>query len=234
MKIVIEPHCHTVQSKHSGATLTGNIAAAKKKGLLGLCVTNHGPAYGDSPSEAYFAGLSRLPSKDGDFLIYKGAEVNILDDKGTVDLSRENLYTLDWVIASIHSVCFKNYQRDYITRAYINALKNPFIHCLGHIGQSKFPCDLKEIIKTAKEYNKIIEINNSSLTGMREGASVLCREVIRLCKEYEVLIAITSDAHESKDIGNFTEALKLAEEINFPEELIVNSSINKFNNYIKR
>lgn len=232
MKIVIDPHCHSVQSKHAKATLMENIEMAKSIGLDGLCITNHGPMYGDSPSEAYFEGLTRLPEKYGDFHIFSGAEVNILDDKGTVDLSQECLSSLKWVIASIHSVCFFNHNSDYITNAYINALKNPFIHCLGHIGQEKFPCDFNKIVKTAKKLNKIIEINNSSLLGMRKGAPTLCREVLKLCKEYGVKIVISSDAHEKEDIGNFSEAIKLINEISFPENLIINSNLNKFTTYI--
>ena len=234
MKIDIETHCHTLQSKHSKATLKENIEMAKSIGLLGLCVTNHGPAYGDSPSEAYFDGITRLPEKDGDFLVFKGAEVNILDDSGRVDLTDECLTMLDWVIASIHSVCFFNHDKGYITRAYVNALKNPRVHCLGHIGQAKFPCDFEKVIQTAKEYDKIIEINNSSLTGMRKGANVLCREVIKLCKDYGVKIAVSSDAHDACDVGNFKDSLKLVYEIDFPKELIVNEDVNNFKNYIRK
>lgn len=232
--IVIDTHCHTLQSKHALATLKENIEKAKSLGLSGLCVTNHGPRYGDSPSQAYFEGLSRLPEKDGDFYIFKGAEVNILDNNGNLDLTNECLSFLDWVIASIHSTCFDSHNSDYITEAYINAIKNPFVHCLGHIGQEKFPCDFEKIVKTAKEYDKIIEINNSSLMGMRKGADILCREVISLCKKFGVKIAICSDAHEVKDVGNFLEALKLAEEISYPNELIINNNSDNFIKYIKR
>ena len=234
MKINVETHCHTLQSRHAKATLKENIARASELGLAGLCITNHGPAYGDSPSEAYFEGLLRLPKKDGELLIFKGAELNILDSTGKTDLPDSDTAMLDWVIASIHSVCFFEHDREYVTQAYINALKNPFIHCLGHIGQEKFPCDFERIIKTAKEYDKIIEINNSSLTGMRKGAGVLCREVIALCKKYGVRISVSSDAHEAKDVGSFEEALKLVSEISFPEDLIINTNIEKFTNYIKK
>lgn len=234
MLIAIDTHCHTLQSKHAKATLTENILKAKERGLSGLCVTNHGPAYGDSPSEAYFNGLTRLPVRDGDFYIFKGAEVNILDDKGTLDLSEECLTMLDWVIASIHGVCFSNHDKGYITRAYINAVSNPHVHCLGHIGQAKYPCDLERVVKAAKEYDKIIEINNSSLMGMRKGAPVLCRETIALCKKYGVKIAISSDAHEAEEIGIFNKSIEIAKEISFPDNLIVNNSVNNFKRYIQK
>lgn len=234
MKIAVETHCHTLQSKHAKATLTENIERARALGMAGICITNHGPKYGDSPSEAYFEGLLKLPKTSGELEIFRGVELNILDDNGTVDLPKNDIAMLDWVIASIHSVCFFNHDKEYITNAYINALKNPHIHCLGHIGQAKFPCDFERIIKTACEYDKIIEINNSSLTGMRKGAGALCREVIALCKKYGVKIAVSSDAHEAKDVGNFNESLKLVEEIDFPSALIINSDIDKFKNYIKK
>lgn len=232
MNIAIDTHCHTLQSKHASATLKENTESAKRHGLSGLCVTNHGPMYGDSPSEAYFRGLLRLPEKDDGFYIFKGAEVNILDNNGTLDLDDECLAMLDWVIASIHSVCFSSREKDYITDAYINAAANPHVHCLGHIGQSKYPCDIKKVVLVAKEYDKIIEINNSSLNGMRKGAEVLCREAILLCKEYGVKIAICSDAHDAEAVGVFDKSLALAEEVSFPKELIINTSIDKFKKYI--
>lgn len=233
MNIALDTHCHTLQSRHATATLKENIKSAKTAGLSGLCVTNHGPAYGDSPSEAYFRGLVRLPEKDGDFYIFKGAEVNILDNKGALDLDFECMTALDWVIASIHSVCFSENNKDYVTEAYINAISNPLVHCLGHIGQEKYPCDLETVVKAAKKYDKIIEINNSSLSGMRKGAPKLCRETILLCKKYGVKIAICSDAHSANDIGNFKKSLELVRETDFPEELIINNCIKKFKKYIK-
>lgn len=233
MNIVVDTHCHTLQSRHAEPTLKENIEAAKKAGLVGICVTNHGPAYGDSPSEAYFRGLSRLPKRDGKFYIFKGAEVNILDDRGTLDLDEECLTMLDWVVASIHGVCFSENNKDYITRAYVNAASNPRVHCLGHIGQEKYPCDLETVVKTAKEFDKIIEINNSSLNGMRKGAPQLCRETAKLCKKYGVKISVCSDAHKADEIGIFDKSLELLNEISFPEELIINNCIYKFKKYLK-
>ena len=45
-------------------------------------------------------------------------------------------------------------------------------------------------------------------------------------------IIMDSDAHADADVGNHTRARALLEEIGFPEELVVNTSIEKAAEYI--
>ena len=61
-----------------------------------------------------------------------GAEVNILDQEGKLDLDDEILESLDYVIASMHRPIFKSGTADENTRAYIKAMENPNVNIIGH------------------------------------------------------------------------------------------------------
>ena len=49
--------------------------------------------------------------------------------------------------------------------------------------------------------------------------------MLKLCMEYRVPIVIGSDAHVDTDVGRHDEAHALLEELRFPEELIINRSV---------
>ena len=51
-----------------------------------------------------------------------------------------------------------------------------------------------------------------------------CRDIARRCAELGVGITVSTDAHISSDIGCFSQAPAMLEEIGFPQELIVNRS----------
>lgn len=56
--------------------------------------------------------------------------------------------------------------------------------------------------------------------------------MLELCRRYQVSIIVDSDAHSDADVGNHARAHALLEEIEFPKELIVNSSIERAASYI--
>lgn len=232
--IEVDPHTHSVVSSHAVSTLNDHIGKIKALGMKGLALTNHGPSYGDGGNALYFSSLKSFPEKICGTDFYRGAEADIIGYSGEADIDNVTLSGLDWVIASIHKRCLPQAMPSLITSAYIKAISNPFIHCLGHIGQAKFLCNFEKVVKTVKEYDKVIEINNSSLAGMRKGANELCFEVARLCKKYEVKVVVSSDAHSSVRTGDFTLAKELLENADFPIDLILNVKNDEFKDYIKK
>ena len=93
-------------------------------------------------------------------------------------------------------------------------------------------CDYEAVVKKAKEKGKIIEINNHSFK-VRAGSGENCREIALLCKKYAVPVVISTDAHFSPEVGFVPNSIKLMEEIDFPEELILNTSLKKLCDYLK-
>lgn len=232
-QIQVETHSHTIVSTHAYSTLQENIQAAKQVGMKGLCCTNHAPAIPDAPPEVHFVMLKSVPPVIDGIHFFAGAEANIIDYNGKLDLPNTTLAMLDWVIASIHTPCLKPASVEEITNTYLRVLDNPYVHCLGHIGQMAYLCDWEQVVKYAKEKGKIIELNNHSLEGIRPGANELCSNVATLCKQHGCRVAISSDAHYSGCIGNYKLVYEMLEKINFPEELIVNRTLETFQAYLK-
>jgi len=51
---------------------------------------------------------------------------------------------------------------------------------------------------------------------------------------YKTPVIINSDAHICYDIANFARAEELLAEIDFPEDLVVNTSVEKFKDYLAK
>ena len=109
-------------------------------------------------------------------------------------------------------------------------MKNPYVNTFGHLGNGLFPFDYEKIISQCNQWGKIVEINNHSFV-VRQGSLDNCREIALLCKKYRVPVVITTDAHISFDIGVCGNSIALLNEIEFPEELIINIDLNRLRDY---
>jgi len=235
MKIIADLHTHTMASGHAYSTLMENIHAAKEKRLQFLGLSEHAPALDDAPKETYFTNL-KVIRKDWDTLhVLYGAELSILNEYGDVDLSAETLVKLDYAIASLHYPVFPKEKLPLCTDAAIAAMSNPNVFILGHPDDALMPLDYKAIIRAAKRHNVALEVNNSSLCpgSFREGAVDNYRRMLKLAKIMEAPVMISSDSHICYDVGNFSRALTLLDEINFPKELVINSSKSRLAGFLE-
>lgn len=231
MKILVDTHTHTNCSTHAHSTLMENVAAAKQRGLEMLCTTNHTPALPDAPHIWHFKTIKRLPGEvDGLKMLY-GAETNIIDKKGNIDMPLEELKMMDLVVASIHSPCYLSGTVEEHTATYLGVIKNPYVTIIGHSGSPRYAYDIDTVVSAAKEYNKCIEINNHSYSARPENAEN-CRKIALACKEHGTKIVVSSDAHSAFEIGVFDIAIDMLSSIDFPEELIVNANAERFEKYL--
>ncbi len=232
MQILVDTHTHTNVSHHAFSTLGENITEAKKRGIDMVCITNHAPALPDSAHLWHFASLKRLPRViDGVKLVF-GVEANIIDKDGSLDLPEYMLKNMEIVIASIHHPCYEKGTIEEHTKTYLGAIKNSYVTVIGHSGTADFEYDIDTVVKCAKEYNKCIEINNGTFKS-RAKSIENCRKIALACKEHRVNVVIGSDAHSAYEVGVFDDAIKLLEDIDFPEELIMNTNMERFEAYLR-
>lgn len=237
MKIIADTHAHTLVSGHAYSTMREMIHAGSKQGLEVLALTEHAPSMPGSCNAIYFQNYRVVPREMEGIQLLLGAEVNIMDAEGTVDLSKEIMESLDIVIASIHMPCYgKTRSTEENTRALIRAMENPYINIIGHPDDSRFPLHYKAVVETAKETNTLLELNNSSLnpTGFRQGAKENLLHMLELCKSYNVPVTTGSDAHIDWDAGNFNYVQSLLAESQFPENLVVTTDFEKLKPYLNR
>ena len=228
MKIIADTHTHTLMSGHAHSTVMEHIAVAKEKGLKFLAITDHTGIMPGSPEDVYFGTLRTcLPEEyDGVYLL-RGCEVNIIDEKGTVDLSAGVLKKLDWVIASIHSFVTAPMDFDQCTRLWTAIAENPDVDVIGHCGEETFKFDYEKVIPLFAKYGKIVEINASSFR-TRPTCKENCMTIAKLCVKYGVPLVVSSDAHFAGSVGEVGIALELLEANGIPEEAILNANAKRF------
>lgn len=233
MNLLFDTHTHTVASGHAYSTIMENAKEASKKGLKLICMTDHGPKMPGGSHIFHFGNLKVMPKEIYGVEILKGVEANIVDRDGNLDIPEEILKRLDVVIASLHDVCFPYRDVDSNTEAIINAMKNPYVDIIGHPGNPIFDIDVDKVLEAAKEYDTCIEINNSSFVSSRVGSYDNCLLIAKKASEKNVKICVGSDAHISFDVGRFDKALEVIEKANLDENLILNTDVDKFKEYLK-
>ena len=105
IKDIMDTHTHTLASGHAYSTIRENAEAAARKGLELLAITEHAPRMSGSCQLIYFQNLKVVDRHAYDVELLLGAELNILDERGTVDLPERTLSQLDIAIASLHTPC---------------------------------------------------------------------------------------------------------------------------------
>lgn len=88
-------------------------------------------------------------------------------------------------------------------------------------------------MEAAAKYGCAVEVNNSSLCHNRKGSKPFCLAIAKLAAEYKVPIAVGSDAHFVHRVGEFDGAEALLLEAGVPEELVLNTSQERLDVYLK-
>lgn len=237
MKIAIDTHTHTLASGHAYNTIGEMAAMAAAKGLEGLAITEHAPEMPGSCHSFYFQNLKVVPKHMCGIEVLMGVELNIMNEKGEVDLPEGLIRQLDIAIASMHMPCYGESRGvEENTKAYLNAMEQECVDIIGHPDDGRYAVDYEALVEGAKTTGTILEINNSSLRpgAFRMDAYENDVQMLRLCKKYKAMITLGSDSHVDIDIGGFAYAEKVLRETEFPEELIANTSMKKLKSLLKR
>lgn len=235
MRIIADTHSHTFASGHAYSTIREMAAAAAQRGMQVLALTEHAPEMPGTCGLFYFQNLSVIPREINGIRMLFGAELNIIDSSGQVDLPEKTIESLDIVVASIHAPCFGTKHTEHeIINAYVKAMKNKNINIIGHPDDGRFPIDYELLVKTAKETHTLLEVNNSSLRpeSVRSNARKNILTMLDLCRQYEVSITTGSDAHIDVDAGNFSYVQEVLDYCSFPEELVVTTDFEKLKPYL--
>ena len=163
-------HVHT-QESDGRDTLDDMIAAAQKRGLEYIAITDHSraipsPKRGTGMDEArcleHIARIRAAQARFPDIRLLAGIEVCILPD-GRLDMADEVLAQLDVVVGSLHSRF--EMERDAMTSRVLRAFENPHLdiwgHPLGRLLGRRDPVaiDLDRVVEAAVRHRVVCEIN---------------------------------------------------------------------------
>lgn len=229
-KPIADLHTHTLVSGHAYCTIQEMAQAAADKGLKMLGITEHGPMVPGSCHPIYFENYKVIPRNYKGVYLLLGAEMNIIDYDGSVDLKASHMRWSDIGIAGIHyNVCYTSGSKAENTRAYCKAMENPNVDIIGHPDDARVPVDYEQLVLASRDCGKLLELNNSSLNPLnvraKGGSAENIRTMLKYCEKYAVPLAMNSDAHYSTEVGDVGHIQAILEEVRFPEELIVNNSV---------
>lgn len=235
MKYIIDLHTHSIAGGHAYSTFQENVAAAYAKGLSVYGFSEHAPAMPGGPHPYFFENFKVLPDEYKGMRVLKGCEANIIDLEGHFDLDDSVLARMDYVIASMHLPCVTSGTARENTDCLIKVMDNPAVQIIGHPDDSRYPLEYDRLVQAAGEKRVLLEVNNTSLSpkSFRKGGLENVQTYLSLCKEYGVPVIIGTDSHFAPQIGDFTYADKVLTDIDFPEELVVNTSVEKLREYIR-
>ena len=232
MQIVADLHTHTIASTHAYSTVYEMVRGAKNRGLIAIGITDHGPDMVDGPHEWHFSNLDILPRQIEGVTVIRGIEFNICPG-GELDHMKEgSLKPIEFALASFHECCFAPATKAEHTEALEVVLRDKRVNALGHLGNANYDFDKEYIISQCNQYDKLVEINGNSFA-IRKGSQENCTEIAQLCKKHQVPIVLNSDSHIEYRVGYVDHTLSMLEEIEFPEELIVNSSRERLDTYFR-
>lgn len=237
MNYLLDMHTHTLASGHAYNTIQEMAHGAANVGLDMLGITEHAMTMPGTCHEFYFQNLKTVRRMVEGVELCLGVELNIISYDGKVDMEESLLKDMDVVIASIHNnIGYTSGTVEENTRAIIGAMKNPYVNIIGHPDDSRVPLDYEAVVAAAKEYNKLLEINNTSLSpgSFRVSPEKNDIRILELCKQYQIPVIIGSDAHCVSKVGNHQYAMELVEQTEFPEELIMNYYPERLKSYINK
>lgn len=224
-------HMHTTWSD-GGYSIREMVEAARGKGYSHIVITDHSQylkvANGLTPERLreQIEEIRALNDEYKDIEIFCGTEMDILPD-ASLDFDDELLQELDFVIAAIHS-SFNQPQEEIMERLH-TAMKNPYVNMIAHptgriIGKRDgYNPDMSQLIKWAKEYGKILELNANPYRLDLKTAYLI------EAQELGVPIAINTDAHAIDQLDFMEIGVNYAKKAWIHKDNIVNTwSLEKF------
>ena len=235
-------HTHSNYSD-AGQGIEDIVAAARNRGLKEVAITDHGPlaaVIGVKGVKVYLKLrkiIDKLNEEYDDIKILLGAEANIRDESGSLDISPAVIEEMDILIAGLHPYTLptsleggfrilaqnslrhlgKGQQEKAInnnTKACVAAIENnPSIDILSHPGLF-FKVEAAEVARACAKHEVLFEINCG-----HEHPDI---SVIMEADKYGANFIVNSDAHFMESVGNLEYGEKIIKKLNLGEEKVAN------------
>ncbi len=237
MEFRLDSHTHTLASGHAYCTLLEMVRAAADRGLELICITDHAPGMELTTHKDYFLNFRVIDREIYGVRVMMGAELNVMDFDGTVDLPQA-------AEQSGHG----HRQPAYLVHAPGRRTGGEYSghgprH--GQLPQDLYPgtprrrplsLDYPALVRAAGERGVLLEVNNTSLSPAcsRVNSTANVTEMLKHCRREGVPVVVGSDAHFVSAVGGHQYAQALLDELDFPEELVLNREPAAFLAHLER
>jgi DNA polymerase (family 10) len=204
-------HMHTTESDGHNS-IREMAEAALACGYRYIAITDHSKNLGMTNGLDEKRALKQIAevravdrAMEGRIRVFSGIEVDILAD-GALDLDDEVLAQMEVVIAAVHTRFEQS--REEMTERVLRAMENPYVRILGHptgrllLLREPFALDMGAVLQRAAELGVAMEQNAAP------ERLDLCDRDLRLAKEVGCRIVISSDSHDSRNLGKMGYGVK--------------------------
>lgn len=234
-------HMHSTHSDGRGP-VEQMVKAASQAGLKEMGITDHGPAniWTGVKNENVFLQVKKETSKlqpdYPDLTIFAGAEANIINEHGDLDISRKLIKQLDYLLAGLHpyarprklkesgwilrnhavNICpaLKNKVKNINTKAMVESIYRYDLKAITHPGL-KMPIDIPEVARACLKTDTAWEIN----TGHEFPHWSQIAEAARFGSDF----IVNSDAHFPETVGRLEYGSRVLEKAGVSPERVKNT-----------
>ena len=244
-RVVADLHTHTVHS-HGTGTVLANATVAASRGLETVGITEHGPqaipwvAVDSAATYEQIRVEARAAEKATGVRVLVGAECNVMNPAGDLDMTGPDLARLDLVLAGLHLLIWpadprglpgaarlvlpnlrplrlfrrvRARARATNTKALTEAVRRYHIDIVTHPGLH-LPVDTPELARACAARGTRMEI--SSRHHQTDEAYV------RAAAREGVDFVFSSDAHRPSQVGDLARCLRVAERAELAPERVWN------------
>lgn len=243
MQLVADYHTHTLHS-HGLGTVEQNVAAAQRRGLSAVGITDHGPAnlfhLGVKAPEVLLSiekEIRRVEEERLDIQVLAGVEANVVSADGDLDVPDVLLRDLDLVLVGLHPLVHFRSTIDTLRLGLLN-LAGRASPSLGRRGRETNTRALEEAV-VRHEVDIVthpglhVSIDTARLAAacasvgtaleISAGHPFQTPEFVRVAREAGAVFAIDSDAHRPEDVGRLDRGVHVAEAAGLPPALVLNA-----------
>lgn len=218
-------HYHSDRSGDGRATLAEMVEAGRAAGYQYMAFTDHGEDLAINGSSrdqmlAHRDEIRNLEVANPDLKLLFGCELNIGPD-GELDYDADFRLEFDYCVASIHS--HFDLPRDRQTARILTALADPSVNAIGHLTgryvgrRPGVELDIDVVLEALEVTGVALEINGAL---DRLDAST---EVARKAMTRDVLFAIDTDSHHTRDLKRMDYGVQYAQRAWVTSERVVNT-----------
>jgi len=200
--LTYDKHIHSIRSLCGPMTMGEIVATAASKGVRGICVTDHGMAM-EVPRFQFHIFCKRYPDMVDGVRVFKGIELNVLDEAGHLDVPTELLPVFDYIAVGLHPVepLLPDRGAKANTDALLNVFhNNPWIDALAHPTQRSHPLEFQRLLPVMAAEGIAFEVNDCNL---RYGKATVeaTAEALASAVIHGVPVVANSDAHVFHELG---------------------------------